>query len=532
MATSTSPPSANGGDPPGAGELHGGVGGLVFAGLFLAVLMGAMDSLVVSTALPTIATDLHQSDGITFVVSAYLIATTIAVPIFARLSDITSRRNVFLVGLGIFIVGSALAGLSQNLTELIIFRGVQGFGGGGVFPVAIAMLAVLYPPKMRARLTGLISAAAGIAIVAGPLVGSYIVDTTTWRWVFYINLPIGLAAVAVMLTSVGALRAARSGRFDWIGALALTGWVGSLMFAVVQVADAGWAWTDPRTLGLLAGFVLLLTVFVLWELRAREPLVPLRLLRHRAIGSSGTISFALGIVLNALITFLSVFVGLVLLHDGPNASNDVRDMIYFLAVPMILGAGLAGQLLTRVSYRTVVGPSLVVAGLAGLLLSRLTATTPLWSLAFGFLPVGGLALPLIPLGFGVGLSLGGTTIVVQSEAPRTEVGAAVGIQRFLQSLGGAVGLSLLTVFLSWRVTSLSAGATTPADLLSATVSAYDEVFLVLAVLILFAAVVGFLLQGRLPLTDEAAGPASPGSPVDAPGGSSSVAIAGGQASGR
>ncbi|MCI4370848.1 MAG: MFS transporter, partial [Thermoplasmata archaeon] len=172
---------------------------LVFVGVFLAVLMGAMDGLVVSTVLPRIASDLHQVDGVTFVVSAYLISSTISIPIFARLSDILSRRNVFLLGLATFIVGSALAGLSQNLDELILFRGIQGFGGGGVFPVAIAMVAVLYPPESRARVTGALTGAAGIAIVAGPLLGSYIVTITTWRWVFYINLPFGILAMLVLL---------------------------------------------------------------------------------------------------------------------------------------------------------------------------------------------------------------------------------------------------------------------------------------------------------------------------------------------
>ena len=152
---------------------------LVLVGVFFAILMGAMDGLVVATVLPTIAVDLHQVNGVTFVAGAYLISSTISIPIFARLSDIASRRNVFLVGLATFIVGSALAGLSQNLDELIVFRGIQGFGGGGVFPVAIAMVAVLYPPETRARVTGLLTGAAGIAIVAGPLVGSYIVTITT-----------------------------------------------------------------------------------------------------------------------------------------------------------------------------------------------------------------------------------------------------------------------------------------------------------------------------------------------------------------
>jgi EmrB/QacA subfamily drug resistance transporter len=492
---------------------------LVFVGVFLAVLMGAMDGLVVSTVLPRIATDLHQVNGVTFVVSAYLISSTISIPIFARLSDIASRRNVFLVGLATFIVGSALAGLSQNLDELIVFRGIQGFGGGGVFPVAIAMVAVLYPPETRARVTGLLTGAAGIAIVAGPLVGSYIVTITTWRWVFYINLPFGILAMLVLLVAVGPLRPATAGKFDVPGAALLTGWVAALMLALVQVADAGWAWTDPRILGLLAAAAILVALFLWWELRTPDPLVPLRILRQRVIAASSGVMLFTGIVFSSVLTFLSIFVGIVLLRDGPNATNVVRDIIYFLAIPLILGAGLSGQILNYVSYRNVVAPGLLLAGLAAFFLTDLTSTTQPWVLAYGFLPVGGIALPLIPIGFGLGLSLSGTTVAVQNEAPAAEVGAAIGLTRFFQSLGGALGISLLTVFLTWRDGALSAGTTTAAGALHALVTAYDEVFLALAVAILLAFLCSLALTGRVPVgpkkdrgtaTAAAAPPESPG----------------------
>ncbi len=482
---------------------------LVLVAVFFAILMGAMDSLVVATVLPTIALDLHQVDGVTFVVSAYLISSTIAIPIFARLSDIGSRRNVFIAGLLIFIVGSALAGLSQNLTELIVFRGLQGFGGGGVFPVAIAMVAVLFPPATRSRVTGVLSGAAGIAIVLGPLVGSAIVQVTTWRWVFYINLPFGIMAVLVLLFAVGPLRSRSPGRFDLAGAALLAGWVGALMFALVQVADAGWAWTDPRIAGLLAAAIALLGCFLWWELRSDEPLVPLRLVRKRVIAVSSGVMLFTGIVFSSLITFLSVFVGIVLLQGGPTASSDVRDIIYFLAVPLVLGAVLGGQILLRASYRNVIASGLLVAGAVGLALSGLTSSTPLWMLYAGFLPVGGIALPLIPMGFGLGLSLSGVTIAVQNESPVAEVGAAIGLTRFLQSLGGAVGISLLTVFESWRSKELSLGTVSAAGLQNALVTTYDEIFLILAVCVLIAFVFSLFFVGRVPRTGAGSGRSEP-----------------------
>ncbi|MGI0071165.1 MAG: MFS transporter [Thermoplasmata archaeon] len=486
-------------------------------GVFFAVLMGAMDSLVVATVLPTIATDLHQVDGVTFVVSSYLISTTIAIPIFARPSDIASRRNVFLVGLLIFLVGSAAAGLSQNLTELFVFRGVQGFGGGGVFPVAIAMVAVMFPPATRSRVVGIISAAGGLAIVLGPLLGSYIASVTTWRWVFYINLPFGLLAMAVLLWGVGPLRPHVAGRFDLAGGALLSGWVAALMLAIVQVADAGWGWTDPRIVALLVVAAVLATVFFVWELRTSDPLVPLRLLRQRVLlAASGSMLFT-GVVYTSVITFLSVFVGIVLLQSGPNATSDVRDMIYFFAVPLIVAAGLAGQLLLRISYRNLIASGLLLAGLVGLLLANLTPTTPLWVLAGGFLPVGGIALPLIPMGVGLGVGLSGTVIAVQNEAPTAEVGAAIGPTRFLQSLGGAIGLSLLTDFETTRYQALSRGASTPEDLLHAAVTTYNELFLILAVCILIAFIFALFFVGRVPSTptaDPEEGRRSPPGAVD------------------
>ena len=497
------PSTVPGAAPPDPGDpesryLHGPNAALVLLGLFLAILLAGLDALVVSTALPKIAASLHQASGITFVVGAYLITSTVSIPIFSKLSDRYSRRNVFLLGLAVFIVGSALSGTSQNLDELIAFRGVQGFGSGGFIPVGIAMVTVLFPPAQRARLTGILSGAAGISIAVGPLLGSYIVDVTTWRWVFYVNLPLGILAAALLFVYLGPLRPAERGRFDVTGAALLSAWVASLMFALVQVSDAGWAWTDPRVEGLLAVATIGFGAFVAVELRERDPLVPLRLLGRRAIGASGGIALFNGIVFTSVLTFLSVLVGIVLLGSGPNAVNDVRDLIYFFAGPMVLGATLGGQFLSRLAYRTVIAPALAVATLMMFLLARTTASTPIWVLAFGFLPTGGLVLPLMPMGFAVGLALVGTLIVVQNEASEREVGAAIGFNRFLQSLGGAVGLSLLTAYQEWRLQVHESSVTAPSQLLGAIVASYDDVFLVMTALLGIAFLCSLFLRGRPP----------------------------------
>jgi len=467
--------------------------GLVLLGVFLAILMGAMDGLVVSTVLPTITRDLHQVDGAPFVVGGYLIASTLAIPIFARLSDISSRRNVFLAGLAIFLAGSALAGVSQDLGELIAFRSMQGFGGGAVFPVAIAMVADLYPPESRAKVIGALTGAAGLAVVAGPLLGSYIVSVTTWRWVFYVNLPFGLFGFVIIWAYLGPLRPERRGSFDALGAGLLSSWVAALMFPLVQVSEDGWTWTGPATVALLAAAVVLFFAFLFWELRHPHPLVPLRMLRQHVVGSSCAIMLFLGIVFSGALTFLSLFVGLVL---GGSAA-EIRDVIYFFAIPMILGAALSGPILDRVSYRAMVAPGLLLAGVAAFFLGNVSAATPLWRFSFGFVPVGGLVLPLIPIGFGLGLALAGATVAVQNEAPPAEVGAAVGLTRFFQSLGGAVGISLLTIYQSGRFQQGSAGATTPSAVLDALAGSYADVFLVAAFLVIAAFVSSLWLRGRV-----------------------------------
>jgi EmrB/QacA subfamily drug resistance transporter len=475
---------------------------LVLVGIFLALLMGSMDALVVATVLPTIAGDLHQVSGITFVAGAYLIASAISIPILSRLSDISSRRNVFVFGLGLFIVGSALAGVSQNLTELIAFRALQGFGGGGVFPVALAMVAVMFPPSSRSRIIGILTGASGLSIVLGPLVGSYIVAVTTWRWVFYINLPFGVMAMVVTMFALKPLRPDTRGRFDSLGAGMLTGWVGALMVALVEVADEGVAWADPLVVSLLSSSVVLFGAFVWWERRVMDPLIPLNVLANRSVTAASGVFFFTGIVFSALFTFLSVFVGIVLLHNGPDAAGDIRDMIYFMAIPMIIGAAASGQILTRLSYRKVIAPGLAVAAIAGLLLAQLSTSTPLWVFALGIIPVGGIALPLIPIGLGMGFSLAGPTVAVQNDAPKEDVGVAVGLLKFLQTLGGALGISLLTTYQADRFAALSSGVAA-GQVTSALVTSYDDVFLILALCVFVAFGFSMLFVGRQPQSNGA-----------------------------
>ncbi len=485
---------------------------LIIIGILLALLMGALDNFVALTALPTILLQFGTPNSGTFVISAYVITSTAGIPIFAKLSDITSRRNVFLGALIIFMVGSALSGLSQNLSELIVFRAVQGLGSGGFFPVGIAIAAVVFPPKTRARVIGALSGVFGIAVVAGPLIGSAIVQYTSWRWVFYVNIPVGIAGFALVLATLDPLRPEIVRKFDVVGAGLLVGWVAAVMFPLYQIVDSGWAWTDVRTVGLLGLGAALVIAFSLWELRAENPLVPLKLFRHRVMSAGGGGTYFIGTVFFPVATFLSLVVGVVL-APGSGSSETVRDILYFLVLPLVVGAALGGQLLTRLSYRTVAAVGLVIGmvGMAGL--AGLSTTTPLWKFVFGFIPVGGIILPLIPMGFGVGLTFPVFLLAAQNQVKMADVGEAGGLIQFLQSLGGAVGLSVLASFQATQFASLDPSpspaclSTSPpmptcasylGALETSLIKSYDQTFLVMLGLLAVAFVFVLFLRGRLP----------------------------------
>jgi EmrB/QacA subfamily drug resistance transporter len=519
-----SPPAANteglansdsaGAQVPPPPYLSGFKAALVILGIFLGLTMGSLDNFVVLTVLPNIVTDLHQPNGVTFVVSSYLIAATIAIPIFGKLSDILSRRNVFLATLGLFIGGSVLSGLSQDLNQLILFRGVQGFGNGGFFPVGIAIVATVFPPEMRARVTGMLSGVFAIGTIAGPFLGSYIVDHTSWRWVFYINIPVGLVGIGVVAASLGALRPLRRGAFDGWGAALLALWVGVLVYPLYQVSNGGWQWGDERVIGMVSAAVALFVVFVLWELRNRSPLVPLRLLGRKVVAANGSIALLRGFAFFSLVTFLSVYVGIVLQGGSSGSSDVVRNVLYWLVIPMVFAAGMAGQLLIRIPYRPLVASGLAIASVGALGLTFVTASTPTWSFAYGYLPVGGLILPLIPLGFGVGLTFAPTVLAVQYQVEPKDVGAATSLVTFMQSLGASLGIALLTTVQQTLFRNLSPSPPSPIcvyrpnpppfcfpylqGVQNALVVSFDDVFKVMLILLLVAFGFSLLLSGRIP----------------------------------
>jgi EmrB/QacA subfamily drug resistance transporter len=478
----------------------------VLAALLMGLLLGALDNFIVVTALPTIATDLHDISGQVFVVTSYLIAQTVAIPVFGKLSDRYGRRSFYLFGLAVFLAGSALSGLSQNLNELIAFRAVQGLGSGAFFTVVFSIVADLFPPKAAARLAGLLSGVFGVAIVFGPLIGSYIVDTTTWRWIFFVNLPVGFAAIALVLLTMGPTRAIRTRLpFDVAGAALLSTWVGSLIFALVEVSN-GWAWTDPRTLGLLAVALAVFPVFLWQESRCEDPLVPLKYFGIRLVAACSGVNFLRGAVLVGVVTFVPILVQFGL---GGTADSS-RDVLYAFMVPMILGAAIGGQLLSRLGYRSPAVLGLALTSLGVFLLTTVPTQPPLFRFAAAIVPVG-LAGALVPLGFGIGLTFAPTQLAIQYSVPKSDVGTGTSLVWFLSNLGGAIVASILATYQlsAYRALSPAGPAPNPTSpaalqyflkLQSAVALSIQDVWWALLPVAIAGLLFALVIAGRLPTT--------------------------------
>jgi len=409
----------------------------LMVGLMMGVLLALMDQTVVSTALPTIVGQLGGLSLYAWVFSAYMLAQTSFMAIFGKLSDLYGRRIIFLVGVGAFMLGSILCGQARTMEQLILFRGLQGVGGAGLMPTALAILGFHYGPRERARLQGILGSAAGLAVIAGPTVGSLIVENFSWRWVFIINLPLGVLSallVALFLSESRDMKA--TPMIDYVGALTLLGWVICLMLAFVYSRDL--PWSSPQVLGLLGAFALLFILFLVNESRAREPILPLRIFTHPTVAAGGAVALIRAVAFYSLIIYVPLLVQGVLGGTPENARNALTAF----AVPVILGAIVAGFLVARnVSYRTLLGGGLALFGVGLWLVSRIGAVTGegalLWDVALA--------------GLGVGLTQVTIVLALQNSVAREHMGTASSLAQFLTNLAGTVGVTLLGAYQSNRL---------------------------------------------------------------------------------
>lgn len=404
------------------------------AGMMLTLLLAAMDQTIVGTALPRVVASLDGFDRYPWVTTSYLLSSTIALPVFAKLSDLYGRKWIYLLGISIFIASSWLCGAAGNMplpldgmTQLIVFRGLQGIGGGAVMGLTFTIIGDLFSPAERGRFQGMFGAIFGLASVIGPLAGGWITDHLSWRWAFYVNAPLGFLAVGVLYATFPHVPPhGRRKVIDWAGLLALCGWVVPLLLALSRVTDTGW--TDAAQ-ALMAVAVLMLAVFVVVERRATEPIIPPSLFRIRAFVLASAGVFVLGMGLFGMFVYLPLYLQVVLGLSAAASGTLFVPMVF----TMIASSIVSGQVVSRTGrYKAlaVVGAALAAAGL-GLLAAmdpQAGTTRVLWNLA------------LCGLGFGLAQPI--YTLVVQNVAPREQLGAATASAQFFRSIGSTLGVAL------------------------------------------------------------------------------------------
>jgi EmrB/QacA subfamily drug resistance transporter len=407
----------------------------VFLALMLGMFLAALDQTIVSTALPTIVGDLGGLNHLSWVVTSYLLAATVSTPIYGKLGDMLGRKPVFLAAILIFLAGSMLAGLSQTMLELIAFRAVQGVGAGGLMVGAQAIIADIVPPRERGRYMGLIGSVFAVASVAGPLLGGFLVDNLSWRWVFYVNMPIGALAVLIVATRLHLHTPPRRHRIDYLGAALLTGGVAALTLLTTWGGDQ-YAWGSPTIVGLGVVGVVLLAVFIWWETRAAEPIVPLSLFRSSVFTVANLIGFTIGMAMFGAIIFIPLYLQIVY---GASATSSGLRMLPLMA-GLLVAAVASGRAISRIGrYKAfpIAGTATLVIGMY--LLSLLRAGTAPWRAS----------LYMLVVGVGIGLVMQVLVLVVQNDARPDEIGVATSTATFFRSLGGSFGVAIFgTIFAS------------------------------------------------------------------------------------
>jgi EmrB/QacA subfamily drug resistance transporter len=409
----------------------------VLASVMLGMLLSALDQTVVGTAMPKIIGALNGMQHYAWVATGYLLASAASMPIWGKLSDAYGRRNFFIVGMIIFVAGSALCGQAHTMTELIAFRAFQGLGAGAMMPIVQAIIGDIFPPAQRAKWAGILMSVFGFATIVGPLLGGWITDTVGWRWTFYVNLPVGVIALVFAVVALPGHVSLRRHRIDYAGSALLVTAAVPLLLGFSWVSNPGYTWSSPTIIGLFAFSVVMWVVFFLWEMRAAEPVINPRLFTNSIFSVSAAASSLQSAAMFGAIMFLPLFVQGVL---GKTATNSG-----IILMPLMIGAIItsigAGQILSRTGrYKILVILGFAAAAAGSYLLSRMRVDTTQFTLARD----------MVVMGLGLGIAMSAFTVIVQNQYPSHRLGEVTAGLQFFRAIGSTIGLAIFGTILNNR----------------------------------------------------------------------------------
>jgi len=399
----------------------------VVAGLLLGILMAAMDNTIVATAMPTIISDLGDFDKYIWVTSAYMVAVMAGMPIFGKLSDMYGRKRFFMFGLIVFLLGSILCGIAHSIVQLSIYRAIQGIGGGALMPIAFTIVFDIFPPENRGKMTGLLGAVFGASSILGPLLGAYITDYISWHWIFYVNVPIGIVSIFLIVTFYHESMQHSKQKIDWWGAITLVIAVVSLMFAL-ELGGKQYDWNSVQIISLFVSFFVFFAVFFFVELKAAEPILPLWLFKRRLFAASQILAFLYGATFIILTVFIPIFVQAVYGGTAKNSGLILTPMM----LGSVAGSSMGGIFMTKTSYRNLMFVSVISYILGMVLLGSMTVDTSRWLLT----------LYMILVGFGVGFSFSLLPTASLHNLEPQYRGTANSTNSFLRSFGMTLGVTI------------------------------------------------------------------------------------------
>lgn len=421
---------------------------IVLPGLMLAMVLAMLDNMIVGTAMPRIVGELGGLTHLSWVVTAYVLGTTVSTPIWGKIGDLYGRKNIFLASIVIFMIGSALCGMAgsdllggtaDGMNQLIGFRALQGLGAGGLMVNAMAIIGDLVPPRERGQYQGIMAGVMALAMIAGPLVGGFITDNLDWRWAFYVNLPVGFVALALLAVTLKLPKYRTEHRIDWIGAFLLSVGITALVL-ITTWGGNDYDWNSPQIIGLAVGAVVSLALFIVVERRVAEPIMPLNVFRDRNFSLISAVGFLLGFAMFGAINFLPLFQQTV---QGASATNSGLLLLPMMGAAMVVSL-FVGRAITKTGkYKIYPVLGGVVMAIAMWLLSTQTVDTPSWRTG----------VYIAVLGLGMGFLMQTTMLIAQNSVEQKDLGVASSASTFFRSIGGSFGVSLFGAIFSHQLTA-------------------------------------------------------------------------------